>query len=521
MKKVVKHMDDKRPGEEQQPEAPAAEEPKPHFIRMKTFYFIMLVFTLIIATVGITVFALTFGEDKAVEVNSPERQEFQKLYSAYDQIEAQYFEDVEEEALINGAINGMVEALGDPYSDYMDENEAAQFMEGISSSFEGIGAEVQERNGYVTVVSPIKNSPAEKAGVLPNDQILEVDGESIQGFSTTEAVMLIRGEKGTEVTLTIQRGENADPIDITIVRDEIPIETVYAEMVNDQVAHINITSFSENTYEELQQAIADMEEQGMEAAVLDVRQNPGGLLNTALDISNLFVEEGKEMFEVQAKGEEPEVYLATGGDKLDVPVTLLIDGGSASASEILAGAMSESAGVTLVGEKTFGKGTVQTANDLSDGSNLKFTTAKWLTPDGNWIHEEGIEPDEVVPYPEYASLPFLDTSVELKDGSISEQVQTAEKMLDALGFDVGEIDGVFEEEMEQAVTEFQEENDLEADGVLNEETMYAVMDQLREKINTEDPQLQEATDILMEQAGLATEEPADEDADSEEADSEE
>jgi len=505
-------MDDKRPGEEQQPEPQTAEEPKPHFIRMKTFYFIMLVFSLIIATAGLTVFALTFGDDRAVEVNTPERVEFQKLYSAYDQIQNEYFEDVEQDELINGAINGMVDALGDPYSDYMDENEAAQFMEGISSSFQGIGAEVQERNGYVTVVSPIKNSPAEKAGVLPNDQILEVDGESIQGFSTTEAVMLIRGEKGTEVTLTIQRGEAADPIEITIVRDEIPIETVYAEMVNDKVAHINITSFSEDTYNELLEAIAEMEEQGMEAAVLDVRQNPGGLLNTALDISNLFIDEGEEMFEVQAKGAEPEVYLATGGEKLDIPVTLLIDGGSASASEILAGAMSESAGITLVGEKTFGKGTVQTANDLADGSNLKFTTAKWLTPDGNWIHEEGIQPDEEVAYPEYASLPFLDASVELKDGSISEQVQTAEKMLDALGYDVGEIDGVFEEQMEQAVIEFQEANDLEADGILTEDSTYAVMDALREKINTEDPQLQEATSIIMEQAGLASEEATEEDA---------
>src|SRR5690606_34298710 len=203
------------------------EETPSHYIRLKTFSFIMMVVALILATAGLTVFALTFGEDKAVEVNSPERREFQKLYSAYDEIQNKYYEDVDTEQLVNGAINGMVDSLGDPYSDYMNEEEAAQFMEGISSSFQGIGAEVQERNGYITVVSPIKNSPAEKAGVLANDQILEVDGESIQGFSTTEAVMLIRGEKGTEVTLTIQRGENADPIEITIVRDEIPIETVY------------------------------------------------------------------------------------------------------------------------------------------------------------------------------------------------------------------------------------------------------------------------------------------------------
>lgn len=385
-------MDEKRPEEENE-QLPPAEESTSHYIRLKTFSFIMMVVALILATAGLTVFALTFGEEKAVEVNSPERREFQKLYSAYDEIQSKYYEDVDTEQLVNGAINGMVDSLGDPYSDYMNEEEAAQFMEGISSSFQGIGAEVQERNGYITVVSPIKNSPAEKAGVLPNDQIIAVDGESIQGFSTTEAVMLIRGEKGTEVTLTIVRGESQDPIDVTIVRDEIPIETVYSEMIGDNVAHIQITSFSRETYNELLTAIEEMENEGMEAMVIDVRQNPGGLLESALEISNLFIDEGKGMFEVEAKGQEPEIYLATEGDKIRIPVTLLIDGGSASASEILAGAMSESADIQLVGEKTFGKGTVQTANDLADGSNLKFTTARWLTPDGNWIHEKGIQPD--------------------------------------------------------------------------------------------------------------------------------
>lgn len=494
-------MDDKRPEDEQQ-QIPPVEESPSHIIKMKTFTFIMLGFLLILTTAGLTVFALTFGDDKAVEVNSPERREFEKLYTAYDQIQDQYFEDVDRDVLINGAINGMVDSLEDPYSDYLNEEEASQFLEGISSSFQGIGAEVQEREGYITVVSPIKNSPAEKAGVLPNDQIIAVDGESIQGFTTTEAVMLIRGEKGTEVKLSIMRGENADPIDLTIIRDEIPIETVYAEMIGNKVAHIQITSFSENTYQELLDAIKEMEAEGMEAVVMDVRGNPGGLLDVALDISNLFIEEGKPLFEVQAKGAEPEVYMSSPGTKIKVPVTLLIDGGSASASEILAGAMNESAAIKLVGEKTFGKGTVQTANDLQDGSNLKFTTAKWLTPDGNWIHEKGIEPDVEVAYPAYASLPLLDTSLELKDGTISEQVKTAEQMLEALGFKVGKVDGVFEEQMQEAVETFQEENELEVTGILTGDSTFAVMDALREKIENDDPQLQKAKTIIMEEAGI-------------------
>lgn len=513
-------MDEKRPEEENE-QLPPAEESPSHYIRLKTFSFIMMVVALILATAGLTVFALTFGEEKAVEVNSPERREFQKLYSAYDEIQSKYYEDVDTEQLVNGAINGMVDSLGDPYSDYMNEEEAAQFMEGISSSFQGIGAEVQERNGYITVVSPIKNSPAEKAGVLPNDQIIAVDGESIQGFSTTEAVMLIRGEKGTEVTLTIVRGESQDPIDVTIVRDEIPIETVYSEMIGDNVAHIQITSFSRETYNELLTAIEEMENEGMEAMVIDVRQNPGGLLESALEISNLFIDEGKGMFEVEAKGQEPEIYLATEGDKIRIPVTLLIDGGSASASEILAGAMSESADIQLVGEKTFGKGTVQTANDLADGSNLKFTTARWLTPDGNWIHEKGIQPDVEVAYPDYMTLPYLDSELELKDGTISEQVRTAEQMLEALGYEVGEVDGVFEDEMLAAVESFQEDQELEVTGVLTGDSIFALMDALREKIEEDDPMLLEAKKLVMEEAGIEAAVETDEEAEETEEDSEE
>lgn len=506
-------MDDKRPGENQE-QIPPVEEAPAHFIRMKTFSFIMLVFTLILCTAGLTVFALTFGDEKAVEVSSPERREFEKLYAAYDQVQQEYFEDVDSNVLINGAINGMVESLGDPYSDYMNEEEAAQFSQGISSSFQGIGAEVQERNGLINIVSPIKGSPAEKAGLKPGDKILKVDGESIQGFSASEAVMLIRGEKGTEVTLTIQRGDLAEPLEVKIVRDDIPIETVYPEMIGDGVAHIQVTSFSENTAKELTDAISEMEKQGMKAMVMDVRQNPGGLLTTALEISNLFIDEGKEMFEVQAKGEEPEIYLAESGSKVKVPVTLLIDGGSASASEILAGAMKESADVTLIGENTFGKGTVQTANDMADGSNLKFTTAKWLTPDGNWIHEKGIAPDVKVAYPEYASLPVLDSSIEMKDGTISEQVKTAEQMLEALGYKVGKVDGVFEEQLTDAVEQFQEDNELETTGVVTGDTTFAIMEALSKKIDEEDPQLLEAKKIVMEEAGIKAE-PAKESAEEE------
>jgi len=193
------------------------------------------------------------------------------------------------------------------------------------------------------------------------------------------------------------------------------------------------------------------------------------------------------------------VYVASDGRKVKVPVTLLIDDGSASASEILAGALKESANVPLIGIKTYGKGTVQTPKDLPDGSNLKLTTAKWLTPDGNWIHEKGIEPDIKVPYPSYAMLPFLDPTMEMTEGMVSPAVKTAEEMLSAIGYDPGDIDGLIDKTTENAVLELQKALSLKEDGVLVGDTTYGLMNELRTKIQEDDPQLHKATEVLSEQ----------------------
>lgn len=490
--------------EQEQEQEPNRQPPVKKYIKLQLFSFVMLVFGLIVATAGVTFFALTTGEDKVVEVVNPqkpltsERKEFKKLYDAYDEMKKNYYDDIDESAVMDGAINGMIDALGDPYSDYLNEQEARQLNESITSSFEGIGAEIQEHNGYINVVSPIKNSPAERAGLLPNDTIIAVDGESIQGLSSSEAVLLIRGEKGTTITLTIRRGEHLEPVDVKIVRDVIPVETVYAEMLDDNIAHIHITSFSEGTYEELLVALDEMKMQGMKGLIVDVRQNPGGRLDTAIDISDLFIENGKNLFQFVDKNGKPEIYTASEREKIDVPVALVIDDGSASASEILAGALKESAGVPLIGVKTFGKGTVQTPKDLPDGSNLKLTTAKWLTPDGNWIHKTGIEPDIAIPYPSYAMLPYLDPALEMKEGMLTPTIKAAEEMLAAVGYAPGEIDGLFDGQTEQAVKQLQKDLELEVNGILIGDTTYGLMNKLRIKIQEEDPQLMKAKEVLLE-----------------------
>lgn len=489
-------MDEQKHEEEPLKEQPV--KPAGKFIRIKPFAFIMLMFLTILLTAGFTIFALTFGEKKVVEVKVPvERAEFTKLYDAYDELKEKYYVEIDDEAVVTGAINGMFEALGDPYTDFMNKDEASHFKEGLSSSFQGIGAEIEERNGNIMVVSPIKNTPAEKAGLLPKDIILSVDGESLQGMSASEAVLLIRGEKGTPVKLKIQRGETAEPIEMTIIREDIPIETVYGEMGDDKIAHIQITSFSEDTYEEIVKLLEGFDAQGMKGIVLDVRQNPGGYLEAAIHISNLFLNEGEPILQVKARAGEPEIYNAEGGKKYTQPITVLIDEGSASASEILAAALSESGDVPLIGLTSFGKGTVQTVSYLDDGSNIKFTTGKWLTPDGNWINEKGIKPNFEVKYPSYMELTYVDPNKELKNGMNTPAIKSAEGMLEAIGYVPGEVDGVFDESTVAAVKKFQAAQNQEQTGVLAGDTTYALMDALKQKIEKEDPQLQKAKEILL------------------------
>jgi len=463
---------------------------------MKRFHFIMLLFFVVFLSAGITTVALAFGDEKAVTV-AANRSEFDKLYAAFDTLKNNYYEKVDQEKMINGAINGMVESLDDPYSDYMDSEEAKGFHESISSSFEGIGAEIQEQDGNITIVSPIKDSPAEKAGLKPNDKVISVDGKSIQGMSATEAVLLIRGEKGTTVKLSIQRPGVEDLMEVPIVRDTIPIETVYGEMLEDGIAKVQITSFSENTAKELVSTLQTMKDQGMKGLILDLRQNPGGLLDQAIAISSLFLPDNEVVVQVEDRdGNKQEMKSSKTKENPGVPLVVVTDKGSASASEILAAAVKESGNATLVGETTFGKGTVQKAQDFSDGSNLKFTTEKWLTPKGNWIHKKGIKPDIEVALPDYASLTLINPETELKISSSSSEVKTAQLMLKALGYDPGREDGFFDEKTEEAVKNFQNAKGIEATGILTGSSTTALMEGLREQIKANDTQIVKAVEVL-------------------------
>ena len=283
---------------------------------------------------------------------------------------------------------------------------------------------------------------------------------------------------------------------MTLVRDDIPVETVYGTLDENKVAHIQITTFGYETHTELAALLQDLEAQGMEKIVLDLRQNPGGSLSTAINIANMFIDKGKNILQTQDGKQKAVVYKAEGGKKYKLPMVVLIDEGSASASEILAGALSESENIQLIGLTSFGKGTVQEVISNKDGSTLKITTGKWLTANGNWIHEKGIKPDVEVAYPDYVTLAYVSPATEFKVGSVDPSVSSAERMLEVLGYSPGTIDNVFDENTNEAVKQFQKQNNLEETGVLAGETTFTLLDALSAFIKENDPQLLKAKELL-------------------------
>lgn len=435
--------------------------------------------------------------------NASFNESLQNVRMAYDLINEHYYEEVDTDELLEGAIQGMLDTLDDPYSSYMNEEAMERFYEQIESSFQGIGAEVSLIDDIVTIISPIKDSPAERAGLRSNDRILKVDNESLEGLDLNEAVEKIRGEKGSEVVLLIQRQGASEPFEVTVVRDDIPLITVESEIEDvdgKKTGVIEISTFSETTAEEFAEALYDLEQSDIEGLVIDVRGNPGGLLHSIEDVLQHFIPKDIPYLQTEDRSGKREKYYTNLDEKKDYPITVLIDEGSASASEILAVAMKE-IGYDVVGKTSFGKGTVQQAVPLTEdrnGSTIKLTFYKWLSPEGNWINEVGVEPTVEQGQPDfyYGNPIVIDEPLRVDDSN--EQVENAQVFLEGIGYTPIRTDGYFDEEMRKAVEAFQKENDLQITGEIDEETAKAIELAAIEEIRSgkHDLQRQKALEVL-------------------------
>lgn len=436
-------------------------------------------------------------EDGAEETVAQNAGNMDKVVRAYQLIKGSYVEEVPEEQLIEGAIQGMLSSLKDPYSVYMNAEISRQFNQALEPSFEGIGAEVSMVDGKIIIVAPFKDSPAEKAGLKPNDQILKVDGESVEGLDLYETTLKIRGKKGTVVQLEILRQGLKDPIVIKVKRDEIPQMTVHSKLKKQggkSIGYIEISSFSKETAADFAKELKELEKKKMDGLIIDVRGNPGGLLESVQEILKEFVSNEKPYVQIEKRNGERDKFYTNLEKEKPYPVAVLIDKGSASASEILAGALQEAEGYPLIGERTFGKGTVQQAVPMGDGSNIKLTLYKWLTPDGNWIHNKGIQPDIEVQQSKLFQLHPIQVTDPLKKDMNSEQVKNVQLILATLGYEPGRTDGYFNRGTETAVKAFQMEHDLPASGEVDEKTArmleQRVLDEQKKEKN--DQQLQAA-----------------------------
>jgi len=328
---------------------------------------------------------------------------FAPMWEVLALVQSRYYtQPLDNDQLAEGAINGMITALDDPYSRYLSPQDEAAERDSMAGELQGIGVEVTSENDLITVISPIDGSPAEAAGLLPGDVLLEADGIDLTGMNTLEAAMVVRGPAGTAVSLVILR--DGETIDFEVIRDIIKISSVRGEMLADNIAYVRLSQFGNDTAVELQKLLDELNVQEPAGLIVDVRRNPGGSLDTVVDIADEFLPAGIVLRQQFGDGQERQFKSTKNGLAEEIPLVILIDEGSASASEVLAGAIQDRERGILIGQPSFGKGTVQTWHQLSNDGGLRITIARWLTPNELWVQGDGLQPDISIALPEIETL---------------------------------------------------------------------------------------------------------------------
>jgi len=341
--------------------------------------------------------SITFHSNNPQNSGLPNTLDYSSIDSVYQTLRQNYDGKMTEKQLVDGMKSGLAQAAGDPYTEFFNTADAQKFNEQLSGSFSGIGAELgQDADKNLIVVAPISGFPAEKAGLRAKDIITTINGKTTTGISVDEAVRQIRGKKGTQVTLKVVR-DKAEQLSITITRDNIHIPSVTHKILDDGIGYMQITQFSEDTADLAQKAAQEFKDKGVTSVILDMRDNPGGLLDSAVKVSSLWLPTGSKILDEKRGSTVINSYPAGGQSLLKgMPTVVLINGGSASAAEITAGALKDNNAAKLLGEKSFGKGSVQQIESFRDGSQIKVTVARWYRPNGQNIDKKGIEPDQKV-----------------------------------------------------------------------------------------------------------------------------
>ncbi|MBP1775883.1 MAG: ctpA [candidate division NC10 bacterium] len=322
-------------------------------------------------------------------------------------VQSNYVDDVNSKELIYGAVKGMLETL-DPHSSFMPPEAFREMQVETQGSFGGLGIEITVKDRMLTVVAPIEGTPADRAGIHPADRIVKIEGQITKDMTLMDAVRKLRGPKGSKVTISILREGQLEPFDVTLVREVIEVKSVRQKDLGDGIYYVRIASFQERTAKDLERALEQAQKNGTNSLILDLRNDPGGLLNQAVAVSDMFLDKGQLIVYTHGRQKDQELRFTAehAGGFPKLPMVVLVNGGSASASEIVAGALQDWKRAVILGTKTFGKGSVQTVIPLSDGSGLRLTTAKYFTPKGRSIHGSGIMPDIVVELPKPEAKPL-------------------------------------------------------------------------------------------------------------------
>ncbi len=413
-------------------------------------------------------------------------------------LKTNYVGDIDDLELLRGAIKGMVESLNDPYSEYFTPSEFKDFNESISGNYEGIGIVITLKDKYITVVSVFSGSPAEKAGIKAGDRFVEIDGNDITGLSTAEVSKRLQGDKGTKVTIGVVR--NGETLRFEVERDIVKINPVESRVLGKGIGYIKINEFNVNTVENLDTSLDNFKESGVQGIVLDLRNNPGGYIDQAIEVAKRFVPQGP-IVNLVSKDGNTQTYTSD-SEPSPFSLVVLVNGGSASASEILAGAIKDRNAGVLVGERTFGKGMVQRTLSLGALGGIKLTTAYYTTPNGTNINNAGIVPDVVVetdksnPIKDFIPISSLKT---LSYGNIGLEVLGVQQRLKFLNLLNAEPDGVFGPRTLQAVKDLQKQAGLPVTGIVDGDFYVALNDAIIQKLlSREDVQLRKAIDLLLD-----------------------